>query len=111
MAGPIPSRTYLIQHWGSVCSAIAAVTTPALTVPQFQKIYVINLPSRTDHKDSMTLAAHFTGLEVEFVDGVTEVESKALPPNDTELSQPALGAWRAHMNIARRYVKVSVMQY
>ena len=59
----------------------------------------------------MTLAAHFTGLEVEFVDGVTEVASKALPPNDTELSQPALGAWRAHMNIARRYVTNSTTKF
>ena len=70
---------------------------------QFQKIFVINLPSRTDHRDSMSLAAALTDLRVEYVDGVTEVDKKSLPPGGTEvnLDSGALGNWRAHMNIAR----------
>ena len=70
---------------------------------QFQKIFVINLPSRTDHRDSMSLAAALTDLRVEHVDGVTEVDKKSLPPGGTEvnLDSGGLGNWRAHMNIAR----------
>jgi hypothetical protein len=44
-----------------------------LIAAQFQKIFVINLPSRTDHRDSMALASAFTDLQIEYVDGVTEV--------------------------------------
>ena len=43
---------------------------------QFQKMFVIGLPSRSDRRDSMALAAAYTGLEFEYVDGVTDVESK-----------------------------------
>jgi hypothetical protein len=51
----------------------------------------------------MVLAAAFTGLQVEYVDGVTKVEEKVLPPggSDTKLEQVHLGNWRAHMNVAR----------
>jgi hypothetical protein len=70
---------------------------------QFQKMFVIGLPSRSDRRDSMALAAAYTGLKVEFVDGVTDVESKTLPPGSLE-SRPNAGsirAWRAHMNVMR----------
>ena len=53
-----------------------------LTAPQFQRIYAINLPSRTDHKDSLSLAAHFSALDITYADGVTEVAQKALPPGE-----------------------------
>ena len=74
-----------------------------LTSTQFQKIFVINLPSRTDHRDSMSLAAALTDLQIDYVDGVTEVDNKTLPPGGKEvnLHSGALGNWRAHMNIAR----------
>jgi hypothetical protein len=51
----------------------------------------------------MSLAAAFTGLQVEYVDGVTKVEEKALPPggSEAELEQAHLGSWRAHMNVVR----------
>ena len=70
---------------------------------QFQKIFVINLPSRTDHRDSMSLAAALTDLQIDYVDGVTEVDNKTLPPGGKEvnLDSGGLGNWRAHMNIAR----------
>lgn len=77
-----------------------------LTFAQFQKIYVINLPSRVDHRDAAVLAAAFTGLEIEYVDGVTHVDINMLPPGgkESEMSQAALGAIRAHLNVARLYV-------
>ncbi|GAI79064.1 unnamed protein product [marine sediment metagenome] len=68
---------------------------------QFQRIFVINLPSRTDHRDAMTLAAALTSISLDFVDGVTEVSRRALPPDGEKsgLSDGALGSWRAHMNV------------
>lgn len=77
--------------------------TSLLTSFEFQKILVINLPSRTDYRDSMALAAALSDLEVEFIDGVTSVEEKTLPPGAKEvnLNPGSLYAWRAHMNAAR----------
>ena len=77
-----------------------------LTGAQFQKIFVINLPSRTDHRDAMSLAAAMTGLKLEYVEGVTDVNPKSLPPGGKEssLDSGGLGNWRAHMNVARMSV-------
>ena len=52
----------------------------------------------------MALAASVTGLDFEFVKGVTEVSNKALPPGDSEnkLNNGERGNWRAHMNVAQR---------
>lgn len=71
---------------------------------QFQKIFVINLPSRTDHRDSMSLAAALSDIDIEYIDGVTEVLEKTLPPGgkETNLSKGSLGAWRAHVNVLRK---------
>jgi len=70
---------------------------------QFQKIFVINLGSRTDHRDSMSLAAALTNLRVDYISGVIDVNSKSIPQstNEAKLDKGALGAWRAHLNIAR----------
>nr|POE75491.1 hypothetical protein CFP56_53603 [Quercus suber] len=53
--------------------------------------------------DSTSLAAALTGLQIEYVDGVTDVASKTLPPGWKEvgLSQAYLGSLRAHLNVAR----------
>lgn len=73
----------------------------------FQKIFVINLPKRTDRRDSMSLAAAFSGIEVEYIDGVTEVADEALPPGGKEknFQDSVVGAWRAHMNAVRKVVE------
>jgi len=70
---------------------------------QFQKIFVIGLPSRTDRRDSMSLAAAYTGLDIEYIDGVTAVENKTLPPGglDGGFNAGSIQAWRAHMNAMR----------
>lgn len=64
---------------------------------------MINLPSRTDRRDAASLAAALTDLDIEYVNGDIEVDEKALPPGAEEvnMSKGAIGAWRAHMNIAR----------
>ncbi|ORY15689.1 hypothetical protein BCR34DRAFT_671977 [Clohesyomyces aquaticus] len=99
LGGPIHSSDYdeLLQHvWNRTLG--------------FQKIYVINLPTRTDHRDSMSLAAHFSDLQIEYVNGVTEVIQKALPPGGVEakLDEGQLGNWRSHMNILRTIVEQNI---
>ena len=53
------------------------------------------MPSRSDKKDALTLAAHFSGLELEFIDGVngSDVTSKAVPqvlhPSKLRILKPA----------------------
>ncbi|KAK4541577.1 hypothetical protein LTR36_007874 [Oleoguttula mirabilis] len=81
-----------------------------MTIAQFQKIFVISLPLRTDHRDAVSLAAALTGLQFEFVDGVTEVSQRALPPGGEQLglNSGALGNWRAHMNVAQMVVKEGI---
>ena len=51
----------------------------------------------------MSLAAALTDLQIDYIDGVTELDKKTLPPGGKEanLASGALGNWRAHMNIAR----------
>ncbi|KAL9107369.1 MAG: hypothetical protein Q9227_007734 [Pyrenula ochraceoflavens] len=48
---------------------------------QFGKIFAINLPERTDHRDALLLAGTLTGLEIDIVNGIRgeTVEDKALP--------------------------------
>lgn len=52
----------------------------------------------------MSLAAAYTGLDIEYVDGVTTLNDKALPPKDAEIevNKKSLYAWRAHMNALRK---------
>lgn len=70
---------------------------------QFQKIFVIGLASRTDRRDSMSLAAALTGLQIEYVNGVTSIDKSVLPPGDvgTITDVGTFYAWRAHMNVMR----------
>ena len=51
----------------------------------------------------MSLAAALTDLQIDYVDGVSEVDNRTLPPGGREvnLHSGGLGNWRAHMNIAR----------
>ncbi|KAK4555659.1 hypothetical protein LTR86_007412 [Recurvomyces mirabilis] len=72
----------------------------------FEKIFVISLPSRSDHRDAVVLASHLTGLAVDIVDGITHVDDKAQPPGAEKFTTTgALGAWRAHMNTLQMVVK------
>lgn len=70
---------------------------------QFQKIFVINLPERTDRHDAMTLAAALTNLQITWAKGVpgSEVPDKVVLGEDWEKSilRGNKGSWRAHMNV------------
>lgn len=73
---------------------------------QFQKIFAVSLPSRSDHRDALTLASSLTGLQIDFMDGIlaSDIDKKTLPPGAEKFTtKGALGAWRAHMNVMRRY--------
>lgn len=48
---------------------------------QFEKIFAISFPERTDKRDSLIVASSFTGFDIEFSDGVSfeSVNPKAAP--------------------------------
>lgn len=57
----------------------------------------------------MSLAAAYSGLDIEYIDGVTTVSDKALPPEEAPrlekgLNNGTIYAWRAHMNALRRQI-------
>jgi hypothetical protein len=51
----------------------------------------------------MSLAAAYSGLDIEYVDGVTSIDNKTLPPGGVErgLNVGSIYSWRAHMNVLR----------
>jgi hypothetical protein len=82
---------------------------------QFEKVFAISLPSRTDHRDALDLAASFTGLRVNIIDGVLgkDVADKALPPGALKWnpSDGNKGSWRAHMNAIQQYGLASIFLF
>ncbi|KAI8624917.1 hypothetical protein F5Y19DRAFT_480155 [Xylariaceae sp. FL1651] len=77
----------------------------------FERIFVINLPSRLDRRDAMTLAGAVSNLSFTFLEGL---KGDQLPPSSfaassadrkqdrsrssNSASAGAWGSWRAHMN-------------
>ena len=76
-------------------------------LPQFEKIFVLNLPERGDKRDALSLAGSLTDISFDYVDGVRgeAVVNKSLPHGQEErkFPEPMLGSWRAHMNAIRTY--------
>lgn len=62
------------------------------------------MPSRTDRRDAISLAAAVSGMEVDFIAGVggDSIPEAALPPvgssESVKLSKGIKGSWRSHMN-------------
>lgn len=56
----------------------------------------------------MALAAHFTGMQIDYIDGVSEVDTRTLPPGGINPNSNigVLGSWRAHINVMRRWVAI-----
>ena len=79
-----------------------------LTRVKFQKIFAINLPTRTDHRDALLLASTLTNIKIDLIDGVKgdAVLDKVLPPQARGGRFPPanVGSWRAHMNAIAAYV-------
>ena len=78
----------------------------------FEKVYVVNLPERSDKRDAMSLAAALTNITVDYIDGVKgdTIPDKALPHKQEHRPMPAnfLGSWRAHMNTIREIVEKGI---
>lgn len=101
---------------------------------QFEKVYAIGLPERTDRRDRLSLSAHFQDVELEWMDAVKgdEMPEKSLPavcPLSISRRQHArtdvltqhwnpnfsgglgighLGCWRSHVNAYRKYAALQV---
>jgi hypothetical protein len=73
----------------------------------FQQIFAINLPSRLDRKDTLTLMASYSNLSITIVPGVRTLAENALPPPRTPGSVRAeeYAVWRAHANVWRRIIE------
>jgi hypothetical protein len=81
------------SYYSSIASDIADTTN------QFEKIFAISLPERTDRRDGLVLAGAVSDIDIEFIDGVRNVSTKSLPPHYHEdLQASGIGAWRAHLN-------------
>ncbi|KAI9715619.1 MAG: hypothetical protein M1828_000762 [Chrysothrix sp. TS-e1954] len=69
----------------------------------FEKLLVINLPDRTDHKDELTIAGSLLDIHFDFIPGIRgeDVPDKALPPPGDQRERfhdGNVGSWRAHMS-------------
>ena len=64
---------------------------------------MLNLKSRNDRRDAMSLTAAYTGLSIDYVEGVSSLDDNSLPPggNEKGLAPGTLFAWRGHMNALR----------
>ncbi|KAI1379090.1 glycosyltransferase family 25 protein [Hypoxylon crocopeplum] len=72
----------------------------------FSKIFVINLPSRTDRRDRMSLAGAVSNLSFTWIDGVPgdQVSDQIVPGGAKGHSVGAKGSWRSHMNALQAVV-------
>jgi len=74
-------------------------------VLQFQKVFCLSMPARSDKRDAMALGTFLTGIDMEWASGVApeEIPLKASPQNWNKDERPGtLGVWRGHMNIFQR---------
>ncbi|KAL8734425.1 MAG: hypothetical protein Q9181_003205 [Wetmoreana brouardii] len=70
----------------------------------FEKILVINLPERTDRRDSLTLTAAVSNIQLDFIQAVhgESIAPKARPNN---LTYAELGNWRSHVTALRTIIE------
>src|SRR5271169_6602641 len=73
----------------------------------FQRIFAINLPSRLDRRDLLTVMATYANISVTIVPGVRSVADNALPPPRIpgSLRTEEYAVWRAHANVWRRVIE------
>ena len=64
-------------HVGPWCSQRVLTSSP----PQFQKVFVINLPERPDKLDQFAIVSSLTGFKADVIEGVkgSEIMNKSLP--------------------------------
>jgi hypothetical protein len=69
---------------------------------QFQKIFAVSMPHRSDKRDYLALMSLVSHLDIDFVDGVNGslIHPNALPAFwKGEPAAGNYGCWRAHVNI------------
>ena len=73
----------------------------------FERVMLINMPSRTDKLDAVSLGASLTGFNFTVVEGVRneDVAAVSLPWNFSPESPNVHGCWRAHLNALRTVVR------
>lgn len=71
----------------------------------FEKVFVINLPERTDKRDAMSLTAALTEIKLTWTSALrgTSVPDKALPLGVDRAGwrDGGIGSWRSQMNVIR----------
>jgi len=97
----------------SISRGPASFKLQVLTHSQFEKVFILNLPERTDRRDAMTLSAAVSNIDLTWIDGVlgTHVPDKVLPQNSKGKALPKgnIGSWRAHMNALQRYLNLTYL--
>ncbi|OTA93173.1 glycosyltransferase family 25 protein, partial [Hypoxylon sp. CO27-5] len=73
----------------------------------FSKIFVINLPYRTDRRDAMALAGAVSNLTFTWIDGLSgdQVPDSVVSLGQGGRSAGAKGSWRSHMNALQAVVR------
>ncbi|CAG8949002.1 hypothetical protein HYFRA_00002130 [Hymenoscyphus fraxineus] len=72
------------------------------------------MPSRTDRRDAVSLAAAVSNFQIDFIEGVGggSVPDNALPPEGSKesvnLSKGVRGSWRSHMNALQDIVHENI---
>ncbi|KAI1806895.1 glycosyltransferase family 25 protein [Daldinia bambusicola] len=77
----------------------------------FSEVFVINLPSRKDRRDAMSLAGTVSNLTFTWIDGVSgdQVSNLGLPIRPGEhAASGAKGSWRSHMNALQSVIREDV---
>ncbi|KAK7994531.1 family 25 glycosyltransferase [Apiospora marii] len=78
----------------------------------FQKVFVVNLPERTDKRDALSLVSTLTGIKLDWVRALrgVDVPDKALPLGvDREgWRDGGIGSWRSQMNAIRTMVEENI---
>jgi hypothetical protein len=80
---------------------------------QFEKIYVIALPARTDRRDGIVLSAALSNMTIDLMDGVRgeTISDKAIPAAEgyKRMPDPVIGCWRGHMNTIQEFVSYTLL--
>lgn len=73
----------------------------------FQKIFAINLPSRLDRRDLLSIMSTVSDLAITIVPGVRTVAENSIPPPRIpgSLRMEEYAVWRAHANVWRRVIE------
>ncbi|KKA20905.1 hypothetical protein T310_5045 [Rasamsonia emersonii CBS 393.64] len=93
---------------GGVHAARLGDSAHAMAEDQFQKVFAIGFPQRTDKRDAMILASSLTDFVIDWIDAVSpdDIWNSSYPATwDRNIHLPGeLGCWRAHMNAMQKIV-------